>query len=362
LSTKLESLVASLGEADSRELAASILKQIEALQKQAAAVERTSIALESFSAALERAAGNLARTVESELASTAESLRRRANAAEAEFGRNDPRTIEARRDAGQIEAARRRATENRQQIEAELSAQRQKFEADAAAGVGNREAAEISERLRQLSEIQSSETASASQKEAARLESDRLQTRLNEIFNELPKVQELRRRADLGDVEAQRQIQDIESRARGRELAKTPAQRAAEQAAKDATDLQAEFERRAARNPFEAEPRDPAEIERERVAAFNRLAEQQAQQVAPLLAGFRDERLNAALQGPSRAALNVADTQTVEGSRELNRLLRGDDPNKDVNLVELQKQSDLLQGVIDAIEKQAGPGVVEIRG
>jgi hypothetical protein len=172
----------------------------------------------------------------------------------------------------------------------------------------------------------------------------------------------LRRRADLGDVEAQRQIQDIESRARGRELAKTPAQRAAEQAAKDATDLQAEFERRAARNPFEAEPRDPAEIERERVAAFNRLAEQQAQQVAPLLAGFRDERLNAALQGPSRAALNVADTQTVEGSRELNRLLRGDDPNKDVNLVELQKQSDLLQGVIDAIEKQAGPGVVEIRG
>ena len=362
LSTKLESLVASLGEADSRELAASILKQIEALQKQAAAVERTSIALESFSAALERAAGNLARTVESELASTAESLRRRANAAEAEFGRNDPRTIEARRDAGQIEAARRRATENRQQIEAELSAQRQKFEADAAAGVGNREAAEISERLRQLSEIQSSETASASQKEAARLESDRLQTRLNEIFNELPKVQELRRRADLGDVEAQRQIQDIESRARGRELAKTPAQRAAEQAAKDATDLQAEFERRAARNPFEAEPRDPAEIERERVAAFNRLAEQQAQQVAPMLAGFREERMDAILQGPSRAALNVADAQTMEGNRELNRLLRGDDPNKDVNLVELQKQSDLLQGVIDAINNQAGQDVVEIRG
>jgi hypothetical protein len=72
--------------------------------------------------------------------------------------------------------------------------------------------------------------------------------------------------------------------------------------------------------------------------------------------------MNAALQGPSRAALNVADAQTMEGNRELNRLLRGDDPNKDVNLVELQKQSELLQKVIEAIEKESGPGIVEIRG
>jgi hypothetical protein len=52
----------------------------------------------------------------------------------------------------------------------------------------------------------------------------------------------------------------------------------------------------------------------------------------------------------------------MEGNRELNRLLRGDDPNKDVNLVELQKQSELLQKVIEAIEKESGPGIVEIRG
>ncbi len=135
----------------------------------------------------------------------------------------------------------------------------------------------------------------------------------------------------------------------------TPVQRAVEQVTQDAAAINEAFSRDILGKRIVVD-------EAGRNAAFNRLAEQQAQQVAPLLAGFRDERLNAALQGPSRAALNVADAQTMEGNRELNRLLRGDDPNKDVNLVELQKQSDLLQGVIDAIEKQAGPGVVEIRG
>ena len=72
--------------------------------------------------------------------------------------------------------------------------------------------------------------------------------------------------------------------------------------------------------------------------------------------------MNALLQGPSRAALNAADTNTMEGQRELNRLLRGDDPNKDVNLVEMQKQTELLQGVIDAIEAQSDGAIVEIRG
>ena len=85
-------------------------------------------------------------------------------------------------------------------------------------------------------------------------------------------------------------------------------------------------------------------------------------QVAPMLMGFRDERMNALLQGPSRAALNAADTNTMEGQRELNRLLRGDDPNKDANLIELQKQSELLQGVIDAIADRDADATVEIRG
>lgn len=140
-----------------------------------------------------------------------------------------------------------------------------------------------------------------------------------------------------------------ESILRGRELLKTPAQRAMEEAGQQAFDLERAMD-------------EGGVGQADRVAAFNRLAEQQMQQVAPMLAGFREERLNAMLQGPSRAALNVADAQTMEGNRELNRLLRGDDPNKDVNLVELQKQSELLQGVINAINEQAGADVVEIRG
>lgn len=68
--------------------------------------------------------------------------------------------------------------------------------------------------------------------------------------------------------------------------------------------------------------------------------------VAPLLASFREQRLNALLQGPSRAALNVSDVTTAEGARELNRLLRGDDPAKDQNLIELQRQSQLLTELV----------------
>lgn len=84
--------------------------------------------------------------------------------------------------------------------------------------------------------------------------------------------------------------------------------------------------------------------------------------VAPLLFQFREERINAQLQGPSRAALNVADAQTVEGARELNRLLRGDDPAKDVNLTELQRQTSALGRILEWLERNGQGGIVDIRG
>ena len=56
---------------------------------------------------------------------------------------------------------------------------------------------------------------------------------------------------------------------------------------------------------------------------------------------------NALLQGPSRAALQPTDISTVEGSRELTRLLRGDDAARDqANLVELQKEANRLLDLI----------------
>jgi hypothetical protein len=83
----------------------------------------------------------------------------------------------------------------------------------------------------------------------------------------------------------------------------------------------------------------------------------QMKQVAPMLQGFQDERQNALLQGPSRAALNVSDVSTSQGQSELTRLLRGDDPAKDVNLAELQRQTQALEDIKNTL-KDANPGVL----
>ena len=83
----------------------------------------------------------------------------------------------------------------------------------------------------------------------------------------------------------------------------------------------------------------------------------QMEQVAPMLKEFEDERQTAIKGGPSRAALNVSDASTTQGSSELNRLLRGDDSAKNVNLAELQKQNEKLQVIIDQL-KEKNPEVL----
>ena len=83
----------------------------------------------------------------------------------------------------------------------------------------------------------------------------------------------------------------------------------------------------------------------------------QMEAVAPMLKGFQDERQNAILQGPSRAALNVSDVSTSQGASELTRLIRGDDSAKDVNLTELRKQSGFLEDIANNI-KANNPGVL----
>jgi hypothetical protein len=83
----------------------------------------------------------------------------------------------------------------------------------------------------------------------------------------------------------------------------------------------------------------------------------QMESVAPMLKGFQDERQNAILQGPSRAALNVSDVSTSQGASELTRLIRGDDSAKDVNLAELRKQSGYLEDIRNDL-KANNPGVL----
>jgi hypothetical protein len=83
----------------------------------------------------------------------------------------------------------------------------------------------------------------------------------------------------------------------------------------------------------------------------------QMQTVAPMLQQFEEERQNALLQGPSRAALKATDVSTSEGAAELTRLIRGDDSAKDVNLAELRKQTQKFDELIKAVQ-QANPGVL----
>jgi hypothetical protein len=78
---------------------------------------------------------------------------------------------------------------------------------------------------------------------------------------------------------------------------------------------------------------------------LNQAIKNQMESVAPMVTQFADERQNAMLQGPSRAALNVSDVSTTQGASELTRLLRGDDSAKDVNLAELQKQTGYLADI-----------------
>jgi hypothetical protein len=131
---------------------------------------------------------------------------------------------------------------------------------------------------------------------------------------------------------------------RGRELAMTPEQREAEQRAQGVNSIRQWFGEVAAETTGLVDQRAQNE-------AIIRFFDEQARQAAPMLTGFADEVRNAVLQGPSRAALGATDASTVEGQKELNRLIRGDDPNRDVDLAGLQREANRLLAII--AEKKA---------
>jgi hypothetical protein len=156
-------------------------------------------------------------------------------------------------------------------------------------------------------------------------------------------VKDARRRADEADVELQR----ARSAERGRDLGKSEMDRRKEDIDRKAGDIG-----NATDQMKKAGDRAGAE-DLARKAAIN-----MARDAAPLYAQFGDELMTARLQGPSRAALNASDIQTSEGAKELNRLLRGEDSAKDVNLAEMQKQSGLLERIEAAIENSTGFNVL----
>jgi hypothetical protein len=317
------------------------------LNNLSASLEAASSQVAEFAAALERGAVEIARAAEQDLSQQSTNLRRQANAAEASFGANDPRTRLLRDQQERAEAARQQATRNRLDIERQASGQRLAFEESAILGRGGGEAASIGSRIAELQRLiatPATDQLGVTERENARLEVDGLRARLGEIFDARPDTQDLRRRADDGDVFAQRQIQQIESESRGRELSLTPAQRAAEELNRQMQDI---------RNYFSAAAENsdglPASVERIREqlgGAVDRAREDILRREAPAVFALADEVKNAILQGPSRAALGATDASTIEGQRELNRLLRGDDSARDVDLAALQEQSNRLLEVI----------------
>ena len=288
-----------------------------------------------FAKALDDGARGLADTVVQELAGREDQARRAANAAEAEFGPGSSQAQTARRDERLIAAERRRAEERRQGIDEEISRRRRKFEEDALAGRGSSQDVDRAKEIAKQRQIEEDQTRSVADREEARLRRQRLELEQQQSFEGRREVQQLRSQADQGDVEAQRRIQEIEGAARAREQARSEVERRRLEIQSAARDLGA---------GQRLGDLGPAQIQQ---AGINL-----AQSVAPAFAQLRDELLNARLQGPSRAALTVADVNTAEGSRELNRLIRGDDAARDVNLVELQTQSRLLEEIKVAIQAE----------
>lgn len=302
-------------------------------ERLSADLERTAIAVSGFAQALDRQAGQLVQTVVSDARGREDQLRRQANAAEAQFGAGDPRATALRRDEQQATESRRAIERDRLDVERRIFEERQRFEQDLLAGRGAAEDRQRAEEIQRQRAIADDEARSADQRAAARLEVARLEQQQQAAFENRPGVQSLRQRADQLDIQSQRAAQEIESRQRGRDLALSERERRAREIQQSARDIGAAF----------------PEVG---LAGVQNAARNLVDQLAPAFASLRDEALNARLQGPSRAALTVSDISTAEGARELNRLLRGDDQARDVNLLELQKQSGLLQDIKTAIEQE----------
>ena len=92
---------------------------------------------------------------------------------------------------------------------------------------------------------------------------------------------------------------------------------------------------------------------------LQRGANKLAEGVAPMRDQFAAERETALLAGPSRQQLNASDIMTTGGRGELERMLRGQDSNRDVNLAELKEQTIKLGEIVQAIKDTTGV-VVEL--
>jgi hypothetical protein len=362
-----EAALAKAQETGNVDAAEAAKAQIDAANQQKDAAISAANSVAAFAAVLDRVSNQLADTVAGEARGRADQARREDNRQRglAEAGLGFPGDADAaQRQRERAEADARAAEDRRDRVRRQNDLRRELFERDAIAGQAGDEAQQAirdrDEAQRRLDQAErAGDVAGANN---ARRDRDRAQGRLDRAFEASPSGRAAAARADeLDRREAARREQE-DSIARGRELGRSPAERAGRELAQGLRDLESAFDDnvegvldRAGGRPQDAQADlDAARADFE--ADRKRLIEESFRQTAPAIFGLADQVANAVLQGPSRAALQATDVSTVEGSRELNRLLRGDDSARDQNLVELQKQSQAL----DELVRIAREGGVEI--
>jgi len=329
--------------------------QIEAADAQKNALISAANSVVAFAETLDRISTQLANTVAQEARSAADQARRDSNAAQARADRlgnplADADADFARRQRRRMDEDARRAEDRAAEVASRNSRARDDFERDARrGGLGAEMQRLIRERDAIDAVLRGDIAASDEQRQEARRRRDEIDSRLGRQFEGSPAGREARDRADKADREQAARAQREDDIRRGRELSMSPAEQAGRKLADDLRALQA------ARDEAVAAGGDRAKLNKDFAADRQRIVDDSFRSAAPAIFALADAVQNAILQGPSRKALDVTDVSTVEGARELNRLIRGDDASRDQNLVELQKQSQALDELVRIAREGGAP-------
>lgn len=336
------------------ESAQAAREEIEALREATNQYTRAASSVSQFAETLNRVSNQLAATVVSEAEAAAEQARRQANAAAAAASRGPAAADEAgfqERRRRQLEAEATQSRDQEAEIRRQNNAAVRQFEDDARRG---RLDAQTQDLVRQRdaaqSEIDNARDSNQTVPADAVERRDTAQRQLDQRFERSAAGRAAADRADRFDIEQATRRQREDDIRRGREISQTPAERAGRQLADDLRGLQAAFDE----FPL---PQNAGELSSDQQRVIN----EALRSTAPAIFGLADQVQNAVLQGPSRAALQASDVTTAQGAAELNRLLRGDDSARNQDLVELQKQSNSLQELVNiARQNGAPPGVLNL--
>lgn len=343
LKAAFDTLEAAAKESDpaAREALVNAAKeQVDAVRQQIGAAKSEVDAIDAVRGSLARFKDALDRVAQ-EADQNYQSSRQAADDARREdLGRGTTQTADARRRA-EADMEDQRLARNR--VDETVARARVRAEEDPATAETERRISEINGMLNSTGVLAPGRREELTA-ERSRLERE-AEDRVNRRVENDPAVRAARE--DSTRIEQQRQSAD-----RGDDIRRTPAQRAADELAGQLADIRQSFGREAEQGSGLVD----FAAQRE---AQQRAVNDAVRSSAPAIFGLADQVQNAVLQGPSRAALNATDVSTVEGSRELNRLLRGDDAAKNQDLVELQKQSQSLETLVQLAREQGVPATLD---